>query len=424
MVEQLTDFSLYAIETRTGLIGPVMEPIDVSWDISINQTETLDVTLSKANINNLNYNKRYLRPNWGGFVLFYRSTPIVAGPIVGIQSETRNQIKLSARGIRYLLSRRNPVPDMSDWYHLNDNDYRAVWSTDTPRGAPDPKLSVNVPDIRNSRYYNQSYGHMAKLVVEDSLLKEGGSLPITFDHASKERDFSDDKDLQNVWSATDPNRPHYLRLRGVDGSVTVDSVLEQLSSDKQYSPDILFKPKLHSDGNRIYWDMYTGVGKENQTDIPSANPKMLWDTTAPGASITSLELQSTGVNQVNRSFGQGSGDASYMHMVQNKKAFRDNWPLLEAYNSPEQSNDKGKIQEKARAIFSQDGDTREQISISIRADHPDYPLGTYSPGEYAEVVLDDSWICMPQGRHRVKIMSMSGNLTNDISITFKEEDEQ
>ncbi len=419
----MTDFSLYAIETRTGLIGPYMEPIDVSWDIPLNQVETLDVTLSKANINNLAYNKRYLRPNWGGFVLFFRSTPIVAGPITGIQEETKTTIKLSARGIRYLFSRRNPVPDMANWYHLNDNDYRAVWSTDTPRGADDPKLSVNVPDIRNSRYYNQSYGHMAKLVVEDSLLKEGGSLPIRFTYASKERDMSDDLDTEMVWSATDPNRPHYLRLRGVDGGVTVESVLSSLSSDKQYSPDIAFRPKLDSSGDKIYWDMYTGVGKKDNVDIPSHNPKMLWDTTTPGTSISNISVQSFGVNQVNRSFGQGSGDASYMHMVQNKQAFRDNWPLLEAYNSPEQSNDKGKIQEKARAILKQDSDTREQISVNIRADHPDYPLGTYMPGEYAEIVVDDSWITLAEGRHKVKIMQMSGDLTNDISISFKGEDE-
>lgn len=420
----LTDYRLYMIEVRTGLIGPSVEPIDLSWEVPLNQIESLDVTLSKANINNLQYNKRYLRPNWGGFVLFYRSTPIFAGPIVGISSETKEIIRLNARGIRYLLSRRNPVPDMSDWYHLNDNDYRAVWSTDTPRGAKDPKLSVDVPDIRNSRYYNQSYGHMAKLVVEDSLLKEGGSLPIQFNYASTESDLSDDQDLENVWSATDPNRPHYLRLRGVDSSTTVDSVLNQLSSDKQYSPDILFKPKLHPDGDKIFWDMYTGVGKENQIDIPSHNPKMLWDTTTPGSSVSKIELESSGTEQVNRSFGQGSGDASYMHMVQNRKAFQENWPLLEAYNTPEQSsNDRGKIQEKARAILTQDSDPREQISLSIRADHPDYPLGTYWPGEYAEVVLDDSWITMPEGQHRVKILGMSGNLSNDIQISFKGEDE-
>lgn len=416
-------YSLYAIETTTGRIGPYLEPTDLSWSIPINQIESLEVTFSKRNIPNLSYNKRYLRPWWGGFVLFWNSTPIVAGPVTAIKSETKDQISLSVRGIRQLFTRRNPVPDMADWRNLNYNDYRATWSTDTPRGAEDPKLGVNVPDIRSSRYYNQSYGHMAKLAVQDSMLKEGGRLPIRFDNATSENDTSDDRDLENVWAATDPNRPHYLRLRGVDGSVTLDSVLNQLSSDKQFSPDITFRPMLHEDKDKIYWDMYTGVGKEGKTDIPSKNVEMIWDTTSAGTSVTNIEVQASGLNQTNRSFGQGTGDASYMHMVQNRKAFQEGWPLLETYSSPYQSNDKGKIQDKARAVLRQDSDTREQISLSIRSDHPDYPLGTYWPGEYCYVAVDDSWVVLREGRHKVKIMEMSGNLSKDISISFKEEDE-
>jgi hypothetical protein len=263
---------------------------------------------------------------------------------------------------------------------------------------------------------------MAKLVVSDSLTKAGGQLPIRFTYASTESDTSDDLDTQMVWKQTDPNRPHYMRLRGIDKGTTVDSILTSLSSDKEFSPDIMFRPKLDTSTYSIYWDMYTGVGKKDRTDIPSHNNNIIWDNTSAQSNVVDVEINYSGSNQANRAFGHGEGDASYIAKTEDTSKFNQGWPLLETHGQPFQSNDKGKILDKARSLLTQDSEPRHQINIDVRAGDGSAPVGSYWPGEYASVYLK-GYFGVKEEVIKSKIMRISGDLTEIVTISFKEQND-
>lgn len=402
-------WSVYLFQTVTGQLGPRIEPSQLDWDIEVNGTENLSMTLSKSEIPKFSSNTPFLEPWWGGVALLWNNTPIVAGPIVTRPVEDFFTLRVNAKGIRSLLARRQAVQDMQNWANLSNKDIRKNWSTDGPE-------SLTTPDPAKSKFREKTYASLARMAVEISLKKNGGQLPITFPVPITK--FTDPAKHPDGTVFKEHEKPHYRRWAGYQGmSINVDAVLTELS-ELDNGPDILFIPKLN--GSRIYWEMITGKNDSFPEFVGDHEP--IWDTTVHNGTISNLTLQYSGSKQTNRAFaiGGGSDGAQPMAMAQDKSKIVAGYPLLESFESFTQFTEKASttIKSKANELLRADDKPRHQLTGTVRVEGPP-EVGTFWPGHYGQLITQ-GWYGLSNGTVRAKILSMSGDLTHDMEIGFQE----
>lgn len=402
-------WSVYLFQTVTGQLGPRIEPSQLDWDIEVNGTENISMTLSKSEIPKFSSNTPFLEPWWGGVALLWNNTPIVAGPIVTRPVEDFFTIRVNAKGIRSLLARRQAVQDMQNWSNLSNKDIRRHWSTDGPE-------STTTPDPAKSKFRGKTYASLARMAVEISLKKNGGQLPITFPVPIT--NFTDPAKHPDGTVFKEHEKPHYRRWAGYQGmSINVDAVLTELS-ELDNGPDILFIPKLN--GSRIYWEMMTGKNDSFPEFVGDHEP--IWDTTANHGTISNLTLQYSGSKQTNRAFaiGGGSDGAQPMAMAQDNSKIAAGYPLLESFESFTHFTEKSSttIKSKANELLRADDKPRHQLTGTVRVEGPP-EVGTFWPGHYGQLITQ-GWYGLSNGTVRAKILSISGDLTYDMSVGFQE----
>lgn len=400
-------WSVYLFRTTTGQLGPRVEPTTLTWDIDLNETESLDMTLHKNAIPQFDKATPFLDPWWGGVALLWNDVAIFAGPIVSRPTEDITTVRIAARGIRALLARRQAVRDMVNWSDIKKPDILRHWSTDG-------RENVVAPKPENSAFRNKSYPTLARLAVEVSLTKHGGELPIKFPVPY----YTDKTDDRLAASVPVQDRPHYRRWAGYQGmNISVDAVLTELSELEQ-GPDIMFRPMLK--GSRIYWDMWTG--KNDTYPEISQDFEPIWDLTAAQGSIVNLSLQFSGSKQTNRAFaiGSGSDGAQPMAMSQDTSKIKAGYPLLESFETFTQFTKSGAlvIEKKAQEMLRADDKPRHQLSGEVRTDGPP-SIGTFWPGHYGTLITK-GWVGLTDGKIRTKILAMSGDLSHNMKLSFQE----
>lgn len=399
-------WSVYLFKTISGQLGPRIEVEDLNWNITINETETLDMTLIKGSIPKFASTTPYLEPWWGGVALLWEDTAVFAGPIVTRPSEDFRSLRISARGIRAVLSKRMVVRDMVNWNNINNKTIRMNWSTDGREDRSNP-LPVD------TKFKDKSYATLAKYAVQESMTKLGGQLPIRFPVPDSTHIDPTTFGGQHV---PVEKRPHYRRYAGYEGlSNNVDVVLTSLSEMDQ-GPDIMFRPMLS--GESIYWDMLTGKS-DSSPEIGNIGDTV-WDTTAVGGHITNLSVQYSGSNMTNRAFGIGAGSdgGQPMAISQDTSKLSTGFPLLESSESFPQSSNPQFIQSKTTAKLKADDKARHQLSGTVRIDGAS-TLGTFWPGEYGRLITS-GWYGLHNGETRAKILAISGSLSYDMNVSFKE----
>jgi len=294
---------------------------------------------------------------------------------------------------------------MVNWANLKNPDIRKHWSTDGTE-------SLTAPNPANTKFRNKTFASLARMAVEISMTKHGGQLPIVFKvPITTHNDPNNDIPVQN--------RQHYRRWAGYQGmNISVDTVLTELS-ELENGPDILFKPKLN--GSKIFWEMWTGKNDtfpEIQNDI---EPE--WDTRSANGSISNLSLQYSGTKQTNRAFaiGSGSDGGQPMAMSQDLTKISAGYPLLETFETYAQFTEKGgsqTIQNKATELLRADDKPRHQLTGTVRVEGPP-EVGTFWPGHYGKLITQ-GWYGLTNGTVRAKILSISGDLTQDMEVGFQE----
>lgn len=366
--------------------------------MTINETETLDLTLDKNSLYGLD-SPNWLEPWWSGALLMWDDKPVFAGPLVSRPSEDYNQLKMAYSGLRALLAKRSCVQDMADWNDLSNPDKVKDWHYIPPSNTP--------------------YSTIARNVVENSLNKHGGELPIEF---MVPKSTLVDPEYDAAGGYINPeDRPHYRRYAGYAGlNNSVDNILTDLSELKN-GPDIMFKPKVVTDasGHRVVWQMWTGLNDESPEIAQSG--RIVWDTTSAGGFIPDLSIRYSGKDMTNRAFaiGQnGSGGGSEIAMSEDLKKIAEGYPLLESMESFGGVDNKSRISSKAVANLTANDHARHQIEGTVRADGVN-PIGTFWPGDYG-ILITKSWFGISDDNATAKILTVSGDLTEDIKISFKE----
>ncbi len=398
-------WSAYLFKTISGALGPRIYPHSVSWNITINEIESIDLTLEKASMPPLASNL-WVEPWWAGIVLMYDGVPIVAGPIVNRPIETVSSLRIMAQGPRALFSRRGAIKDLNKWSDLNDTEKVKAWSSYNKSG-----------DATTNRFMDKTYPSLIRMVIEESMSKYGGDLPIVFKIPILNQTPNDPvNDLEGrPIPATD--YPHSLHIEGSSLSeATVESQIESIISLDD-GPDIFFKPTMTKDYS-LQWEFWSGR-TDTDKELPNESDT-IWDTTSQNGAISNLTVNYLGTSMTNRAFvrhSAGSSGGQTVRVAERKQMMEDGYPLLESYEMITAVNTSA-VQKKATANLNAHDKANHQINVSARADGPQ-KLGTFWPGEYGQLITS-GWYGLKNGRTRAKIISLSGDFSNNIEISFKE----
>lgn len=364
-------WSAYLFQTTSGNIGPQIDVSTQSWSIGLNDIEKISITLNKKDLPKLDL-RYWLDPWWAGVVLLWNDFPIVAGPIISNPTETQTTIGVECAGIRSVLDRRFVIDEQTNWTTLATK-----------------KVS----------YKGLTLGTIAKRVVQLSMQKPGGYLPISFPHADKTG-----KHERNYQS---------FNLANIGTNDILTKLTEVIDG-----PDIMFRPRLLNDA-KLTFDMRYGDDVDPRI---RQDRHIQWDSTAENSPIVSLGMGRSGSDVLYRAFAIGAGQdqGTLIRMAQADEMMAKGYPLLEAavaFNSVETPS---VLQEHASALVRANTGELVELSGTIRADG-DNPLNTFFVGDSVRLVVKD-WITVPNGNHKARIVNMSGNASANVKVTLQIED--
>lgn len=361
----------YLFQTITGRIGPKVDLASATWSVDLNDTETLSVQVKKQSLPD-KLPMEWLDPWWGGIVLFWGDTPIVAGISISNPTETFESLEFSCSGIRALLDRR-VVTDENKLGTLNSSFIQ---------------------------YKGVSLGTVAQRVLKVAMEKEGGNLPIRF--PQPEQTVRDDADHQRTY-------------RGYNvANLRVDDVLDKLSNSIN-GPDVMFRPRS-TDKSILWYDMIHGT--ENNPRIAQTNTPV-WDITATKGSVADFSTTRTGTYQTDRvySIGTGEDEGTLIQIAQNLSRVQKQYPLLETVIKQGDSENPATVMGWAKGSLEANRDPIHEINITVRADGL-YPLGSFWPGDEIEIIVE-GWLTIKNGRRKARLIGMSGDLTNNVKLVVQ-----
>lgn len=364
-------YAVYLLRTVTGEVGSRIDVPSGSWSIELNKTESGSIKARKPDL--AKRGKEWWAPRSGGVLFTFTDSdgvehPVAGGPITGWSSETAEELTLDWKGPRYILANRI----------LTEN--------------------LTLTGI--------SLGTIAWRLVKHSMdSKPAGGLPIV--HGQDEETAESKADHTRTYEQWNVSNNGY------------DKRLTELS-EVINGPDIMFRPRwADADHRRVEWVMVHGT---------EANPRigqavhLDFDTTAALSDLSDLAVTSEAGHVVNRVWATGSGEGNdtYRQYVDDFSSLQDMVPFTEKVVTDSDAKDDNLLRRKAEGELAVSKQMLDQLTLSVRADARKNPLGTYHVGDVADVWLT-GWFSIPDGRHQMRIIAMSGGLDGKVKVDFQKE---
>lgn len=362
-------------KTTTGNIGPRLNYETLSWSIELNGIESISMKLRKSDLPQVDLND-WLSAWWAGIVLFWDGVPVVAGPITTRPSEDINTVSINCGGIRSILAGRVVVTEQDNWDNLNK--------------------SVLF-------YSGLSLGTIAKRVVTMAQQKPAGKLPISFPIADQTA--ADDADHQRTYKGFDVQ------------NLNCDDILTKLSNVRN-GPDILFKPRLIRE-DYLTFDMWHGTEKDPRI---RQDQTKVWDTTPARGQVADMTVNYTGTYQASRVFslGAGSDEKLLIQVSTNERQLQKGYPLLERVINKGSSENPATVKGYADAELHTNEKALLEVQMTVRGDD-EIPFGSFWPGDLATVITK-GWISIPDGVTQMRILSLTGDGSNNVRVSLQRED--
>jgi hypothetical protein len=414
-------WSAYLFQVVSGRIGPRLTYNDLSWEIDLNDTETIKVQVQKSALPKVD-TPLWFEPLWAGIVLFWNSTPIVGGPILSRSNETEKTITFDCKGIRAMLARRLVIkeagtPELASWDDL-------------------AKSEVALEGM--------SLGTVAKEVVKRAMKKPNGSLPIAFpiadesvsaippnlpacihEDGSGQGDCYWDGDVQGNKTGLsyafingqqifdDGNNERHFKGFNLQ-NINADQVLTKLSNVSR-GPDIMFKPRVPRD-NQVIFDMWHGTDRDPR--IYQSDMK-IWDTTAEKTEVSDISIINTGVYMTHRVFSLGAGqdEGQLITVSSNLNSLSLDYPLVETVVQTSDSENAAVVRAHGASSLLTNSKALIEIQMTVRGDGIN-PFGTFWPGDVCEVILK-GWLALPDGKYRMRILNMTGNSSANTRLSLQ-----
>ncbi len=381
----------FTFDTVSGLLRKPLDVPALSWrvtvaDCSLSTTRGTDVgegegsglrvpwsALQGADAASRDFE---LAPLRRGVVLMLDGAPVVAGAIGG-RVDTWLDTSFSLRSPMDLLEQRVVCPEGA-----------------FGRGPG----STTVADCR---WEGRSLRAIAALVVQNAMGKPGGSLPIDVAHYAGERG------------------GHERTYKGFNASNNAAAKLLDAITNVEGGPDMQFRPYL-ADATHLRWRLEAGSDGSPRLSSSGLVPVL---TCHPGGG-TLQDVQVAHLAPVMRVYGTGTGgdEATLCHLASDTAlcSRQDPWPLAETALSGSADWDSAAlVREHAAGRLEASKRPMVQIAGTVNAFDPDCPVrpGTFWPGQEALVDLD-GFPTLPDGRYRLRVMEMAGDLGGTVRVTF------
>ena len=372
---------VYLLHTKSGQVGPMIDPIGGDWSIKLNGIEEMSVTLAKADLAGID--RAWYTPWWGGLLFTWHNgeteTPILAGPITQWSTETRRALGLEAKGLRGL------------YEHL-------VIGTDLkPR--------------------NVSLGQIMWELASVPGIKPGGGLPIV--------DGSPDPDgrghVRNYYSWNLAN-------------VGLDKLMTELSNVIN-GPDVMFRPRYRANDPRfIEWAVEHGTHLSPRIESGGVHD---FDTTAARSAVEEISIGTDSSALVSRVWctGTGEGPGTRIARAEDLSLVKAGFPFLEEVISdpgatsgddtassehPPEAEELAKLSGLAQGELAARVDAVDQITVKVPVDHPTRGVDRLRVGDAAHVTVS-GWVAVPDGTLRTRIVKASGDLGGMMTVDFQED---
>jgi hypothetical protein len=361
----------YSLRVTTGEVGSPLDLTKGTWSIDLNKTPSGDVTAKKKQLLKLDW--EWWAP-WSGGVLWtftYDGVeyPWEGGPFTDAGDEDLTTMSFPWGGIRAVLEHR----------HLE----------------------------RDLEYKGLSLGSIAWAVVQEGMDKPGGALPIV--HGSPDETRADGADHQRT----------YERFNFSNNNV--DKRLTELSNVRR-GPDIMFRPRWTDDSHtRIEWVMVHGT-ERNPRILQTWTPD--FDMTPARSGIYSPSVTTSADHIADRviATGSGEGDGTAIAIEQDLSAIAQGRPFLEKVISNTDQEDEARLAETAAGELAVSRRPLTQLTMSVRANDPKFPVGSYHVGDAANVITPKgAFVALPGRSYDMRVIKMSGGTDNAVSLDFQED---
>ena len=362
-------YSVYLIRTVTGEVGARLDVMSGSWSIELNKEESGSIKAKKSDLARIN--RDWWTPSIGGVLFTYTDPdgierPIAGGPITGWSGETSEDLTLDWKGIRHIFVNRIITTDLS--------------------------------------FKGLSLGTIAWRVVQNGMDdKPAGGLPIV--HGQPEETVEDNANHQRTYEAWN------LSNNGIDKRLTE-------LSEVINGPAIMFRPEWVDEyKTRVQWSVVHGT--ERNIWIEQAH-HLDFDTTMPQSPFSDMSVTSDASAIVNRVWATGSGEGQDVARTkaEDLSSLSRWYPFQEKVITDSDQSEVSKLFQKASGELMTSRQMLDQLTMSFRANNRKHPLGTFFVGDEADVWLK-GWFSIPDGRHPMRIISMSGGLDGKVTLDFQ-----
>lgn len=377
----------YLIHTRSGQIGPGLDPVSGSWEIVLNGIESVTMTVRKRDLAGIE--RRWYSPWWGGVLLSFSDgaveTPVIAGPITGWGTENENSLQIKAKGLREIYRRLVLEEDLS------------------PRDV--------------------SLGEIMWQLAKAPASKPGGGLPV-------------------VDGCPDPHgRGHQRSYEAWNLANTgLDKLMSELSNVIG-GPDVMFRPRVQKGDPRfLEWVVEHGTHLSPRIET---GPIHDFDTTAVRAAVQEITVTTDASALVSRVWatGSGEGEGTRIARAEDLSLVKAGFPFLETVISnpgtttapaAAASGEAGVRQEVpageelaklaglAQGELAARVDAVDQITVKVPVDHPTRGVDRLRVGDAAHVTVA-GWLAVPDGTLRTRVVKLGGDLTGMMTVDFQED---
>lgn len=385
-------WSAHLVRTTDGTRGARLHIAEGgTWSIPLNGIEEGSLTVPKRQLGEIP--REWWTPWRASILITYidsvgNEIPWLAGPIVQPPSETLDTATLQFKGLGAILERR--IISARDFFGISDH------------------LSSDAADLLAHsvvRREGMSLGTIAQDIVQNSVTRTGGALPITYRSPRETNTSLNERTYEGFNLANNIVFKRLQELSNVSGG-----------------PDIAFRPEWADDQHgRIAWGMWHGTAA--QPTIAQAWTMDL-DATSSRSPVAAVSIATDAAGLTNRVYqvGAGQGAGTLISGAQDVQALATGTPLLESVGSTSDTEDPGLLMEHATAQLTAGRSPITQVTVTVDGTDPRAAIGRWHVGDAARLTVDTGWLTVPAGTTEKRIISAKGDFDDGmVDIEFQDD---
>ncbi|UXE04756.1 minor tail protein [Arthrobacter phage Shambre1] len=375
-----TGFRAVLFDTKTGIsVGGEVPMLSPSWGLRLNQAGTVSISIpvraKEARGMDLRNSTATLRQGLG---MTYNGVPLEAGPILDREFDDESgQLTLTAAGLWSVFARRKAVTG-------------AMLAALTSAGVTTKTLKIGPTSLQSIAR------ELVRVSIQDNPFTGAGALNVV---------------LPPVVAGAETKTYTGYDLKWIGDALKDLTELEN-------GPDLRFRPRFMTDQpTRLEWVLETG--NESQPLLTQPGPALRLDGTVPDSPVAGFGSKEDATNVGARAWRPGAGQERDMRLgfATSTRLTDTGMPWTEIENASKEEESTAVLNRQAAYDVRNAAGPEVQFTVRLRANHPGAMLGTYWPGDFADVVIPEDHPTLNPGLQRVRIMAIDGSDARTVNLT-------